>query len=281
MTGEIHRALVGGYDCWNFEGVFATGVHVHIYAKNEDGKPGDELFGFRLDANDPRFLHDLDHTGHNGSIDVTFPEPFVADGDYFLSAQLEYDRPAMWPLWSANHVAPFGSPVQMRDNLAGGQWQQHEDMFGPSNFDFAFALYGLPAGPPPSNTVAECGEGHTTLLPLPDGATARRRRHQDIRRERQLAGRRLRHRRHRLGRGGPMITLGGGSVLALGNPSLYWNGTDWIAQPRLPDYDNYGFSSLQATGPCNAVGAAVVDIVGARRSVAIELKPIVYKNGFD
>ena len=83
------------------------------------------------------------------------------------------------------------------------------------------------------------------------------------------------------GGGGPMITLGGGSVLALGNPSLYWNGTEWIAQPRLPDYDNYGFSSLQATGPCNAVGAAVVDIVGARRSVAIELKPIVYKNGFD
>ena len=45
-------------------------------------------------------------------------------------------------------------------------------MFGPSNFDFAFALYGLPPGPPPSNTVAECGEWSTTLLPLPDGATA-------------------------------------------------------------------------------------------------------------
>ena len=524
VTGEIHRAVVGGYDCWNCEGVFATGVHVHIYAKNEDGKPGDELYGFRLDANDPRFLHDLDHTGHNGSIDVTFPEPFVADGDYFLSAQLEYDRPAMWPLWSANHVTPFGSPVQMRDNLAGGPWQQHEDMFGPSNFDFAFALYGLPPGPPPSNTVAECGEWHTTLLPLPDGATAT-----TVYATKTLGAndnwlvggydtggigsfQTFSLAYHRVdggdweivptpspdvcspdgnpscakvwfnaidgvapddmwaggwkdaqtldfffggeiflahwdghewtevpapvttggsgaeitgikaiapddvwfvgawidggnwpalalhwngsslemaetpfpvpggtpgwsltatdgtasddvwavgagsdgdmslapyilhwagngwqladnvpmpgdeiefnallplasndvytagswftggvgygplimhydgsawtiatqqGGGGPMITLGGGSVLALGNPSLYWNGTEWIAQPRLPDYDNYGFSSLQATGPCNAVGAAVVDIVGARRSVAIELKPIVYKNGFD
>lgn len=74
--------------------------------------------------------------------------------------------------------------------------------------------------------------------------------------------------------GGPMITLGGGSVLALGNPTLFWNGAQWTAQPVLQDYDFYGWSDLKVTGPCNAVGA-VADIVGARRSVAVELKPIV------
>ena len=69
------------------------------------------------------------------------------------------------------HIADDDVRV-IRDNLAGGPWEQHSDMFGPSNFDFAFSLYGLPPGPPPSNTVAECGEWSTTLLPLPDGANA-------------------------------------------------------------------------------------------------------------
>jgi hypothetical protein len=78
-----------------------------------------------------------------------------------------------------------------------------------------------------------------------------------------------------------MVTFGNGSVLALGNPSLYWNGTEWLAQPRLADYDHYGFSSLHATGPCHAVGSAIVDIVGVRRSIAVYLNPIVYRNGFD
>jgi hypothetical protein len=525
VTGEIHRAVVEGYDCWNCEGVFTTGVHVHIYAKGDDGKPADELYGFRLDASDPRFIHDLNLTGHNGTVDITFPQPFVADGDYFLSVQLEYDRPATWPLYSANHVAPVGSPIQIRDNIAGTPWAQHEDMFGPSNYDFAFALYGLPPGPPPSNTVAECGEWSTQLLPLPDGATAtsvfasksfgaaeswlvggydtgaigsfqtfslayhrvgegdwqivptpspdvctdtgnpnscaqvwfnaidgvapddlwaggwRNGQTQDgfsggqiflahwdgdawtqvpapitsngsgseiagikafapddvwfvgswidasswealalhwdgsslelvetpfpvpggtpgwsLSNADGVAGDDLWAVGHGSdgdmslapyvlhwdgggwqitdnvpmpgdqiefnallalasndvyaagswftggagygpliirydgsawtiatedGGGGPMITLGNGSVLALGNPSLYWNGTTWTAQPRLQDYDNYGWSSLQATGPCHAVGSAVVDIVGVRRSVAVQLKPIVFGSGFE
>ena len=523
-VGEIHRAVVDGYDCWNCEGVFATGVDVHLYAKGDDGKPADLLYGFRLDANDPRFIHDLNRTGHNGTVDITFPEPFAADGDYFLSVQLEYDRAASWPLWSANHVTPFGSPIQIRDNLAGTPWEQHSDLFGPSNYDFAFALYGLRPGLPPSNTVAECGEWSTTLLPLPADANAT-----SVYASKSfgaeeswlvggydtgsvgslqtfsLAYHRVGDRDWDIvptptpdacadsgnpngcakawfnaidgvapddlwaggwrdgqtsngffggqiflahwdgtawtkidapvstgsgseitgikaiapddvwfvgawiaddgwkalalhwngsslelvdtpfpvpggtpgwslatvdgvaaddlwavgagsdgdmslapyvlhndgsgwavtadvpmpgdwiefnallplasddvymggswfaaaggygplilhwdgsawtiasgdGGGGPMITLGHGSVLALGNPSLYWNGQTWLAQPRLADYDNYGFSSLQATGPCNAVGAAIVDIVGVRRSVAVELKPLVYRNGFE
>ncbi|HJT97467.1 MAG TPA: hypothetical protein VJ696_04060 [Rhodanobacteraceae bacterium] len=524
VTGEIRRAVVAGYDCWNCEGVFATGVRMHIYAKGADGKPADELYGFRLDASDPRFIHDLNQTGHNGTIDVTFPEPFIADGDYFLSVQLEYDRPAMWPLSSANHVSPFESPVQIRDNLAGTPWQQHEDLFGPSNFDFGFALYGLPPGPPPSNTVAECGEWSTELLPLPESAVATSvyatktfgaedawlvggydtgtigsfqtfslayhrvgegaweivptpspdvcadsgnpngcaqvwfnaidgvapddvwaggwRNGQttdgfvggqvflahwdghewtqipapvstgsgseiagikavasddvwfvgswiadsgwqalalhwngsslelvetpfpvpggtpgwslstadgvaandlwavghgsdgdmslapyvlhwtggtwDLTPDVPMPGDQIEFNSllalgandvyaagswftggdgygpliihydgstwsiaTQAGGGGPMITLGGGSVLALGNPTLYWNGTSWVPQPRLQDYDNYGFSSLAATGPCNAVGAAVVDIVGVRRSVAVTLKPIVFGSGFE
>jgi hypothetical protein len=524
VTGEIHRAVIAGYDCWNCEGVFATGVYVHIYAKGDDGAPADELYGFRLDASDPRFIHDLNQTGHNGTIDVTFPEPFFADGDYFLSAQLEYDRPATWPMQSANHVTPFESPIMIRDNLAGTPWQQHEDLFGPSNFDFAFSLYGVPPGPPPSNTVAECGEWSTTMLPLPEDATAtnvhaakafgpdnewivggydtgpigsqltlslayhridggdwqivptpspdvcvdsgnpnpcaqvwfnaidgvapndvwaggwRKGQSQDgfvggqiflahwdgnewtqvpapvttngsgseitgikaiaaddvwfvgswiegtwgslalhwngSTLERfdtpfpasggspgwslattdgvapndlwavgagsdgdmsfapyvlhfdgsawQLAdgvpqpGDQIEYNSvlalgsndvyaggswftgpeeygplivrydggawsiaTQAGGGGPMITLGGGSVLALGNPSLYWNGTEWLAQPGLTQYDYYGWADLEATGPCNALGAAITDIVGARRSIAVELRPIVYRNGFD
>jgi hypothetical protein len=524
VTGEIHRAVIAGYDCWNCEGVFATGVYVHIYAKGDDGAPAGELYGFRLDASDPRFIHDLNQTGHNGTIDVTFPEPFFADGDYFLSAQLEYDRPAMWPMQSANHVTPFESPIMIRDNLAGTPWQPHEDILGPSNFDFAFSLYGVPPGPPPSNTVAECGEWSTTMLPLPEDATAtnvhaakafgpdnewivggydtgpigsqltlslayhridggdwqivptpspdvcvdsgnpnpcaqvwfnaidgvapndvwaggwRKGQSQDgfvggqiflahwngnewtqvpapvttngsgseitgikaiaaddvwfvgswiegtwgslalhwngSTLERfdtpfpasggspgwslattdgvassdlwavgagsdgdmsfapyvlhfdgsawQLAdgvpqpGDQIEYNSvlalgsndvyaggswftgpeeygplivrydggawsiaTQAGGGGPMITLGGGSVLALGNPSLYWNGTEWLAQPGLTQYDYYGWADLEATGPCNALGAAITDIVGARRSIAVELRPIVYRNGFD
>jgi hypothetical protein len=425
---------------------------------------------------------------------------------------------------SANHVTPFESPIMIRDNLAGTPWQQHEDLFGPSNFDFAFSLYGVPPGPPPSNTVAECGEWSTTMLPLPEDATAtnvhaakafgpdnewivggydtgpigsqltlslayhridggdwqivptpspdvcvdsgnpnpcaqvwfnaidgvapndvwaggwRKGQSQDgfvggqiflahwdgnewtqvpapvttngsgseitgikaiaaddvwfvgswiegtwgslalhwngSTLERfdtpfpasggspgwslattdgvapndlwavgagsdgdmsfapyvlhfdgsawQLAdgvpqpGDQIEYNSvlalgsndvyaggswftgpeeygplivrydggawsiaTQAGGGGPMITLGGGSVLALGNPSLYWNGTEWLAQPGLTQYDYYGWADLEATGPCNALGAAITDIVGARRSIAVELRPIVYRNGFD
>ena len=524
-VGEIHRAVVDGYDCWNCEGVYATGVNVHVYAKGADGKPADLLYGFRLDASDPRFIHDLNQTGHNGTVDITFPEPFAADGEYFLSVQLEYDRAASWPLWSANHVTPFGSPIQIRDNIAGTPWEQHSDLFGPSNYDFAFALYGIPPGPPPSNTVAECGEWSTELLPLPAGATATSVHASksfgadeswivggyDTGSIGSLETYSLAY--HRVGDGaweivptpspdpctdsgnpnsckqvwfnaidgvapndvwaggwrtgqttdgfvggqiflahwdgtawtqipapittggsgseisaikaiaaddvwfvgawingsswealamhwngsalelvatpfpaqggtpgwslsaidgvagddlwaagagsdgdmslapyvlhtdgsgwtatpdvpmpgdsiefnsllpfasndvymggswfaaaggygplvmhwdgsawtiatgdgggGPMLTLGGGSVLALGNPSLFWNGSEWLAQPRLPNYDYYGWASLHATGPCHAVGSAIVDIVGVRRSIAVYLHPIVYRNGFE
>jgi hypothetical protein len=523
-VGEIHRAVVDGYDCWNCEGAFATGVTVHVYAKGDDGKPGAEVYGFHLDASDPRFIHDLNLTGHNGTVDITFPEPFAADGQYFLSVQLEYDRPASWPLWSANHVTPFGSPIQIRDNIAGTPWEQHSDMFGPSNYDFAFALYGVRPGPPPSNTVAECGEWTTELLPLPPDATSTFVHDAksfganetwivggyDTGTIGQILTYSLAY--HRVGDGpweivptpspdacsdsgnpngcpkvwfnaidgvapddlwaggwrdgqtstgffggqiflahwdgnawtqvpapvssgsgsyiggikaiapddvwfvgawiaddgwkalalhwngsslefvdtpfpaeggtpgwsldevdgvagsdlwavgagsdgdmslapyvlhsdgtgwtvtpgvpmpgdwiefnallplasddvymggswfaaaggygplilhwdgsawtivsgdgggGPMTTFGNGTVLATGNPSLYWNGREWLVQPRLGDYDNYGFATLKATGPCHAVGAAIVDIVGVQRSVAVYLNPIVYRNGFE
>ncbi|MEO8461048.1 MAG: hypothetical protein ABI451_11010, partial [Dokdonella sp.] len=172
VTGEIRRAIIYGYDCWNCFGAFATGVKVRIYAKTVEGKPGNELYGFHLDDGDPRFIHDLNHTGHNGTIDVTFPTPFNADGEYFFSVQLEFADSAIWPIWSSNHLGARGSPIYMRDNLTGGPWVQHSDFFGQSNFDFAFALYGKPPGPPPPNTVAECGEWNSEMLPLPAGATA-------------------------------------------------------------------------------------------------------------
>ena len=119
VTGLVRRAIVYGHDCWQCAGSFATGVRMRIHEKTEAGLRGAELYGFRLDAGDPRFVHDLDQTGHNGTIDVTFPEPFAADGSYFFSVQLEFAGPASWPIWSSNHVARFGSPIYLRDNLAG------------------------------------------------------------------------------------------------------------------------------------------------------------------
>lgn len=523
VAGEIRRAIVYGYDCWNCAGVFATGVRVRIYAKTAEGTPGEELYGFELAADDPRFLHDLNRTGHNATLDITFPAPFAAEGAYFFSVQLEFAEPATWPIWSSNHVTPRGSPVQIRDNLAGGSWEPHSDLFGPSNFDFAFALYGQPPGPPPPNTVAECGEWHTALLPLPESATAnsiyasksfgdaeswlvggydtgpigsqetyslayrrvgggdweivptpspdvctesgnpnscaqvwfnaidgvapddvwaggwKKGRTQDgfvggqlfvahwdgaawaevpapvtnggsgaevagikavaaddiwfvgswidetgwpalamhwngstleivdtpfptpgtpgwslagidgvasddlwaagagsdgdmstqpyllhwdgtdwqqaadvpmpgdsIEYHALLAfasddvyaagswftggdgyGPMIVHydgtswtMATGIGGGGPMIAIGG-NVLALGNPTVFGRGTEWTAQPGLPYYDFYGWSSLEETGPCNAVGSAIVDLAGERRSVAVELKPLVFRSGFE
>jgi len=171
-TGLVRRVVAYGHDCFNCAGAFSTGVRVRVYAKQADGSPGDERYGFRLDADDPRFLHDLNHTGHEETIDVTFPQPFQADGAYFISVQLEYAAPAYWPIWSSHHTAPLGSPVYLRDNAVGGAWVPHSDALGPSHFDFAFALYGTPPGPPAPTLVAGCGEWNVEPLPLPDGATA-------------------------------------------------------------------------------------------------------------
>lgn len=518
VTGLVRRAIVYGYDCWQCVGTFTTGVRMRIHEKTAQGLPGAELYGFRLDADDPRFVHDLNQTGHNGTIDVTFPEPFAADGSYFLSVQLEFDGPASWPLWSSNHVTRFGSPIHVRDNLAGGDWQPHSDMFGPSEFDFAFSLYGEPPGEPPPNTVAECGEWHTRLLPLPENTTGAKvnaaKAFGDA--EAWLVGgydrgpllQQLSIAWHRVGDGdweivptpspqpcapdpgcaqvwfnaidgaapddvwaggwrygtnqdgfaggqlflahwdgsewrqvdapvtsggsgaeitgihaiasddvwfvgswitdsgwpalamhwdgsslqivetpfptpgtpgwslaavdaiatndawavghgsdgdmsgipyvlhwdgggwqladvpapgdskafgsllalaaddvyaggswftagvgygpmilhydgsawsvatlegggGPMIHMGGDHVLALGNPNLYFDGTQWLPQPGLADYDFHSYADLEATGPCNAVGGGVVDIIGERRAIAIELRPLVFDNGFE
>jgi hypothetical protein len=60
---------------------------------------------------------------------------------------------------------------------------------------------------------------------------------------------------------------------------LRWH--DWIAQPGLQDYDYYAIAHLDATGPCHAVGGGFADIVGERRAIALELKPIVFGNRFE
>ena len=78
-----------------------------------------------------------------------------------------------------------------------------------------------------------------------------------------------------------MIAFGTGSLLALGNPTLYFDGSSWTPQPGLQGYEYSVVAALDATGPCHAVGGGFADIVGARRAIAVELRPIVFDNGFE
>jgi hypothetical protein len=170
-SGTIERVVLYGYDCFNCVGASSTGVNVRLYDTAQDGSPGNLLHEFHYAADDPRFRHDINRTGHESTVDISFPEAYAVDGTYFLSVQLEYAGAATWPLWSAETDAPLGQAFYQRDRLSAGAWVHGPSNTGPfANHDLWFEMYGTPPGPPPSRVVAGCGEFSVVPAPLPEGA---------------------------------------------------------------------------------------------------------------
>ncbi len=170
-SGVLQRVIVNGWDCFYCPGALSSGVNVRIYERATGGTPGALLHEFHLAADDPRFIHDPNRSGHESVLDITFPQGFAVDGSYFLSVQLEYPGPATWPLWSAATNSPHGSAYYVRDRLAGSGWLHDPNPVGGfRNSDVSFSLYGVRPGPPPPRLVAGCGEWSVQQAPLPEGA---------------------------------------------------------------------------------------------------------------
>lgn len=170
-SGQLERVVIFGYDCFNCVGALSSGVNVRLYERAANGSPGAVLHEFHLAADDPRFIHDLNRSGHEATLDISFPQGYAVDGSYFLSVQLEYPDDGRWPLWSANTGTPQGSAYYVRDRLTGGSWAPGTNPFGVfANHDLAFALYGVRPGPLPPRLVAACGEWEVQAAPLPVAA---------------------------------------------------------------------------------------------------------------
>ncbi|HET7844466.1 MAG TPA: hypothetical protein VFL14_09965, partial [Xanthomonadales bacterium] len=168
LTGLVQRIQVSGYDCFQCAGVLSSGVTVRIYEALANGQPGAVLAQHHLAADDPAFIHDPNRTGHDATLDITLPEPFAADGSYFVGVQLEYAAGGNWTIWSAHSQSPVGSAYLVRDHLGADAWTPGPGSF--ANSDIAFRLYGVRPGPPPPRVVAQCGEWSTQDVPLPAGA---------------------------------------------------------------------------------------------------------------
>ncbi|MEQ8845890.1 MAG: GC-type dockerin domain-anchored protein [Phycisphaerales bacterium] len=120
----------------------AEGAFVRFYEWTDAG-PGvllDEQF---LDIGDPGLGLDPDdpHTA-----DITLPEPFEAAGWHFVSVQLVMTSGTWRPIESNSpspEYEPINAFVYLRDNLAGGDWQQDDDGFGrPETSDVRMRIYG-------------------------------------------------------------------------------------------------------------------------------------------
>lgn len=168
LTGIVQRIEVGGHDCFNCAGALSSGVTLRIYEKLPSGLPGAVLREHHFAADDPAFVHDVNRTGHDATLDITLPEGFAADGSYFLSVQLEYPDDGYWAIWSSRSNDPSGTRYLVRDNLAASGWAPATGAF--ANSDVAFRLYGVRPGPPPPRLVANCGEWSEQEVPLPAGA---------------------------------------------------------------------------------------------------------------
>lgn len=141
VTGTINRVVVEGRDGGTGQPV-VEGVYIRFYEWTADG-PGALQSEQFVPEGDPDFIHD----NPPGRIAVTLPEPFQADGWYFIAAQLVFDdNGGLWDLVQFNRFNPVNEPVWFRDNRLGGVWE-YDSFFGNQIIaDAGFELWGTPGG---------------------------------------------------------------------------------------------------------------------------------------
>jgi len=221
VVGTIERIIIGGNN--SCRGGCPTpptisGAWVRIYESLAEF-PGALQYEAFLSASDPRFIHsDSDPT----TLDITLPTPFEATGQHFMSVQLVADGAFYWAIWVANRNNPVGSPVLVRDNGAGGDWEPQFDVLrNPVNDDLHFSLWGIPpgGGDPPA-PVAECGVWVTVDSPNPPTVVDARLNAVEVisRSDVWAVGNSL----------GPMPGVRGNDQLSL---AMHWNGVEWSIVP--------------------------------------------------
>lgn len=128
-----------------------TGVEVRFYEVGSDGAPGDVQAEYVLLAGDPDLVYDpVDPS----TFEITLDPPFQATGAHFLGVQAVME--SAWYRPSANHYGPKrGSPIWIRDDLAGGQWQPYEEFGEAIEDDIAFRLYGTLTAAPVITALSE------------------------------------------------------------------------------------------------------------------------------
>ena len=141
VTGTIERIWIYGGNCCLTSCSFPTDiieVTIRFYA-DDNGQPGELLAEYVLDGDDPAFV--WNEPAGPTLLDVTLPQPFEADGTYFISAQPEFDTFFCWRWWISNFNSPVASPLWTRDNQAGGDWEAYVTGLGDElNADLAFAI---------------------------------------------------------------------------------------------------------------------------------------------
>ena len=157
VMGSVERVLLSGYSCFNScSDAVVSGVYVRFYESTPTDTPGALQAEYYLAAGDPDFLFNPNHLD---GVDITLPTPFEASGRHFIAVQVVFETWGYWSIWFSNMDNPEGASILIRDNLAGGDWEQHTDFWGDlSNHDIAFSLWGTPEDPKPPVLVDDCGE---------------------------------------------------------------------------------------------------------------------------
>lgn len=165
VNGSIERIVVHGYNgclvqCFPPP---LVGVFVRFYGWTASG-PGALQQEYFLAAGDPNLIYDA---GGPDDFDIRLPTAFAASGQHFLSVAPQYDEGFYWGWWVSNHLNPTGSPLWVRDNLAGGTWGPYPNVLGGDlHDDLTFTLYGAPGTDPAGN----CGSWVVTPTPEPAGS---------------------------------------------------------------------------------------------------------------
>lgn len=137
-TGLIERLDVPGGGCGNCSPFDVDGVYVRVYEWTSSG-PGPlqhERFvepggGFSWDGVNPATLY------------ISLDDPIPVDGWHFISVQVKFgDTAGYWNFEQNNRLNPINHPVQFRDNLSDGVWEQDSFFSTPINADFAISIFG-------------------------------------------------------------------------------------------------------------------------------------------